>query len=219
MKDYVIVQIEKTRNIIDIERRRQNVYGYKENKGKLVRFPVGYFAEIPIVPAYALTMHKAQGQTYEFVNVNPRGCFVPGQLYVALSRVKSINGLHLDQRISQSDLIVDKDVESFYADLMDDTMEFAGSKRGRPKKPKSTKKKERKSPSEKGGRPGKYGNEPNRKSIPMKVPKEVAVPLAKILSEAFPENGAKPDTKKYEKLVKHLEKYYSTADGENSSVN
>lgn len=69
--------------------------------------------QIPLKLAYAITIHKSQGQTFEKVNLYP-DAFSVGQLYVALSRVKSIDGLILCQRMNPDFLKCDEDVKSFY---------------------------------------------------------------------------------------------------------
>lgn len=74
---------------------------------------VGSFMQIPLKLAYAITIHKSQGQTYDKVNLIPYS-FDCGQLYVALSRVKSIEGLCLVQKIRQEYLICNDKVKAFY---------------------------------------------------------------------------------------------------------
>ena len=74
---------------------------------------VGAFYQIPLKLAYAITMHKSQGQTYDQVNLIPYS-FDNGQLYVALSRVKSIEGLCLINQLRQENLICSQEVKNFY---------------------------------------------------------------------------------------------------------
>lgn len=74
---------------------------------------VGAFYQIPLKLAYAITMHKSQGQTYDQVNLIPYS-FDNGQLYVALSRVKSIEGLCLINQLRQENLICSQEVKDFY---------------------------------------------------------------------------------------------------------
>ena len=61
-----------------------------------------------------MTIHKSQGQTYDaaVVDLGPRA-FAPGQAYVALSRIRSIEGLYLARPMRPSDVIVDDDVRRF----------------------------------------------------------------------------------------------------------
>ena len=65
-----------------------------------------------------MTVHKAQGQTYDEVLIDlGRGAFSPGQTYVALSRVRSLEGLYLSRAIRMNDVMVDKDVLRFMNDV------------------------------------------------------------------------------------------------------
>lgn len=70
--------------------------------------------QFPLKLAYAFTIHKAQGQTYEKVIIDLNShIFAPGQLYVALSRAKSLQGLFLTKPITYSDIITDDSVFKF----------------------------------------------------------------------------------------------------------
>lgn len=80
---------------------------------KLKKKQIGSFMQLPLKLAYAITIHKSQGQTYDKVNLIPYS-FDCGQLYVALSRVKSIEGLCLVQKIRQEYLICNDKVKAFY---------------------------------------------------------------------------------------------------------
>ena len=91
----------------------------REGQRKFLRQrPVGYFVQIPLKLAYAITIHKAQGLTLEQVELHlGNGCFAHGQLYTALSRCTTLQGLHLDRPIRKDDLILDSDVVHFYEQL------------------------------------------------------------------------------------------------------
>lgn len=80
---------------------------------KLSKKKVGSFLQIPLKLAYAITMHKSQGQTYDKVNLIPCS-FDCGQLYVALSRVRSLDGLCLVNQMRQENLICSQKVKRFY---------------------------------------------------------------------------------------------------------
>ena len=70
--------------------------------------------QYPVKLAYAFTIHKSQGQTYDKVILDLNShIFAPGQLYVALSRAKSLDGLYLTKNISYSDIISDESVFTF----------------------------------------------------------------------------------------------------------
>ncbi|MGM9601349.1 MAG: ATP-dependent RecD-like DNA helicase [Faecousia sp.] len=70
--------------------------------------------QYPIVLAYAITIHKSQGQTYQNIVCDIDRCFANGQAYVALSRCASLDGLHLKQRVSGGSIRVDSSVLDFY---------------------------------------------------------------------------------------------------------
>lgn len=83
-------------------------------KEVLIAVPLAEFQQIPLRLAWAVTIHKSQGQTYDEVVIDMgRGAFSPGQTYVALSRVRSLEGLYLTRAIRMSDIMVDADVLRF----------------------------------------------------------------------------------------------------------
>jgi ATP-dependent DNA helicase PIF1 len=91
---------------------------FDEASGKvkevLVPITLAEFKQIPLRLAWAVTVHKSQGQTYDEVQIDMgRGAFSPGQTYVALSRVRSLEGLYLTRAITLRDVMVDDDVVRF----------------------------------------------------------------------------------------------------------
>lgn len=64
---------------------------------------------------WAMTIHKAQGKTVDAISVSlENGAFASGQSYVALSRVKSIEGLHLETRVRMEDIKQNKTVLNYF---------------------------------------------------------------------------------------------------------
>lgn len=84
---------------------------------KLKRKVIGRCIQFPLKLAYAITIHKSQGQTFDKVNLYPRS-FDVGQLYVALSRVKSLDGFCLSQRMVSDYLMCDENVINFYKSVV-----------------------------------------------------------------------------------------------------
>lgn len=74
---------------------------------------VGHFTQIPLKNAFAITIHKSQGQSIDEVVVHPN-CFADGQLYVALSRCTNEAGLSLSSQIMRKDLSASEKVLDFY---------------------------------------------------------------------------------------------------------
>ena len=72
------------------------------------------FTQFPLRLAWAVTIHKSQGKTYEraIVDLGQRS-FAPGQTYVALSRISALDGLYLTRPLRPSDIIVDENVQRF----------------------------------------------------------------------------------------------------------
>lgn len=79
----------------------------------IVNEEIASFEQLPMKLAWAITVHKSQGQTFECVNIESSGFFANGQLYVALSRSKTLDGVHINGHLRPRDLRTDKNVEKF----------------------------------------------------------------------------------------------------------
>lgn len=89
-------------------------YTYDEEKRVVVENILGTFMQYPIKPAWALTVHKSQGLTFNNVIIDfAGGAFSSGQTYVALSRCTSLEGITLLKPLSERDIIVNTAVVDF----------------------------------------------------------------------------------------------------------
>jgi hypothetical protein len=91
-------------------------FEYKRNaEGNLYMEEKASYIQFPIKHGYAITIHKSQGCTLEKAIINIPRAFAHGMTYVALSRVKTLEGITLTTKLSPSDIIFDKQVGEFYA--------------------------------------------------------------------------------------------------------
>ena len=100
--------------VLDQEIWENVQYTYDEKEKKVLENVVGTFRQYPIKPAWALTVHKSQGLTFNNIVIDfAGGAFSSGQTYVALSRCTSLEGITLLKPLSQRDIIVNTAITDF----------------------------------------------------------------------------------------------------------
>ena len=111
----VEVELENGDSYVVEQETWENVqYTYDEKEKKVLENVAGTFKQYPIKPAWALTVHKSQGLTFNNIVIDfAGGAFSSGQTYVALSRCTSLEGITLLKPLSQRALIVNTAIVDF----------------------------------------------------------------------------------------------------------
>jgi ATP-dependent exoDNAse (exonuclease V) alpha subunit len=99
---------------VEIEPYRWEIFHFFLKNGELSSEVVGSFTQYPVRLAFAVTIHKSQGKTFEKAVIDVgRGTFAHGQMYVALSRCTTLAGIVLKRPIQKSHILMDWQVVKF----------------------------------------------------------------------------------------------------------
>ncbi len=113
--DKIYVRFPEEKNELEIEKETwKNIrYNYNKEKDNIDEQTLGTFQQYPIRLAWAITIHKSQGLTFDRAIIDAGDSFAPGQVYVALSRLTSLEGLILHSRIHPQCITTDERVLAF----------------------------------------------------------------------------------------------------------
>jgi len=114
------IQKDQKSELVEVTKQEWEVLKYT-SKGKNLEIQtevVGSFIQYPIKLAWAITIHKSQGKTFDHVLIDLKGgAFEHGQTYVALSRCRTFTGIRLARPVSYRDILVDQRIVDFYQQI------------------------------------------------------------------------------------------------------
>ena len=104
--------------LVEIKPFTWNIYRFFVDGGGLQSEVMGSFKQYPLMPAWAVTIHKSQGKTFDKVIIDMgRGAFACGQTYVALSRCTTLEGIVLKTPILKRHILMDETIEDYMGPL------------------------------------------------------------------------------------------------------
>ena len=122
--DKIVVRLQnehEQHENIEVEKQEWEILKYEldtEKQGQITTKVIGTFKQYPIKLAWAITIHKSQGKTFDKVIIDMgQGAFESGQTYVALSRCRTLGGIILKQALKNRDIIVDERISQYYEQI------------------------------------------------------------------------------------------------------
>jgi len=114
-KKHIKIKINNKTHKVEREEWNKVRFTYDDDSDEVLEEVISSFKQFPIKLGWAVTIHKSQGLTLESCSVDlGSGAFATGQAYVALSRCKNLNSLHLQRELKVSDALVDPDIIDFH---------------------------------------------------------------------------------------------------------
>ena len=98
---------------VNYETWENNTFSYNRKENSVDVKTIGTFTQLPLRLAWAITIHKSQGLTFQKVAIDAANSFTSGQVYVALSRCTSLDGIVLLSPINRNSIMVDSRIQRF----------------------------------------------------------------------------------------------------------
>jgi len=114
-QEEIIVKLAESNDEIKVDKEKwENIkYVFNKEDNLINQEPLGSFSQYPIRLAWAITIHKSQGLTFSKLAIDAGSSFAAGQVYVALSRCTSLNGLTLLTKITDKSIRTDSRIVEF----------------------------------------------------------------------------------------------------------
>jgi ATP-dependent DNA helicase PIF1 len=119
-RDSIKIQFDGEQEILNLEKETWTNKQYETDPedGSVLEKEIGSFVQYPIRLAWAVTIHKSQGLTFDKAIIDAGSSFAPGQVYVALSRCRTLEGIVLKSQITPRSIITDQAIQQFQEKIL-----------------------------------------------------------------------------------------------------